>query len=184
VAGAIFSGTAMVITLVVPMRKILALDRYITDDHFESIAKILLFTSLIVSYSYIVEFGLAAYSGNPFEMEQFRYRALGDYTVMFWIMISCNSLIPLTLFVRSLRRNVKYLFVLSLFVNVGMWVERFVIIVSSLARDFDPYAWGTYSPSFVEVGITLGSFGLFFTAYLIFLKTLPVLSITEIKEHL
>jgi len=184
VAGAIFSGTAMVITLVVPMRKILALDRYITDDHFESIAKILLFTSLIVTYSYVVEFGLALYSGNPFEMETFRYRALGDYTVMFWIMIFCNSLAPLTLFVRRLRRNVKYLFVLSLFVNVGMWVERFVIIVTSLARDFDPYAWGTYTPSIVEVGITLGSFGLFFTAYLLFLKTLPVLSITEIKEHL
>jgi molybdopterin-containing oxidoreductase family membrane subunit len=117
-------------------------------------------------------------------METFRYRALGDYTVMFWIMISCNSLIPLTLFVRRLRRNVKYLFVLSLFVNVGMWVERFVIIVTSLARDYDPYVWGTYTPSIVEVGITLGSFGLFFTAYLLFLKTLPVLSITEIKEHL
>ena len=184
VAGAIFSGTAMVITLVVPMRRILGLGRYITDDHFESIAKILLFTSLIVTYSYIVEFGLAAYSGNPFEMEQFRYRALGDYTTMFWIMIVCNSVVPLTLFSRSLRRNVIYLFIVSLLVNVGMWVERFVIIVTTLARDFDPYAWGTYTPSFVEVGITLGSFGLFFTAYLVFLKTLPVLSITEIKEHL
>jgi molybdopterin-containing oxidoreductase family membrane subunit len=137
-----------------------------------------------VTYSYVVEFGLAWYSGNPFEMETFRYRALGDYTVMFWIMIFCNSLAPLSLFVRSLRRNVKYLFVLSLLVNVGMWVERFVIIVTSLARDYDPYVWGTYTPSIVEVGITLGSFGLFFTAYLLFLKTLPVLSITEIKEHL
>jgi molybdopterin-containing oxidoreductase family membrane subunit len=186
VAGAIFSGTAMVITLVVPMRKILVLDRYITDDHFESIAKILLFTSLIVSYAYIVEFGLAWYGGNVFETELFRFRAWGHYKVLFWTMITCNSLVPLTLFVRRLRRNVKYLFVLSLLVNVGMWVERFVIIVSSLARDFDPYVWDTqmYRPTYVEVGITLGSFGLFFTLYLIFLKTLPVLSITEIKEHL
>ncbi len=184
VAGAIFSGTAMVITLVVPMRRILKLDAYITDDHFESIAKILLFTSLIVTYAYIVEFCLAYYSGNAFEIEQFRYRAFGDYWFFYAIMITCNSLVPLTLFVRKLRRNTTYLFVLSLLVNVGMWFERFVIIVTSLARDFDPYAWGTYTPSFVEMGITFGSFGLFFTAYLIFLKTLPVLSITEVKEHL
>ncbi len=99
-------------------------------------------------------------------------------------MITCNSLIPLTLFVKKLRRSIAYLFVMSIFVNVGMWTERFVIVVASLARDFDPYAWGTYTPSFVEIGMTLGSFGLFFTAYLLFLKVLPVLSITEIKEHL
>jgi molybdopterin-containing oxidoreductase family membrane subunit len=186
VAGAIFSGTAMVITLVVPMRKILVLDRYITDDHFESIAKILLFTSLIVTYAYVVEFGLAWYGGNVFETELFRYRAWGHYKVLFWTMITCNSLVPLTLFARRLRRNISYLLIISLLVNVGMWVERFVIIVSSLARDFDPYVWDTqmYRPTYVEVGITLGSFGLFFTLYLIFLKTLPVLSITEIKEHL
>jgi len=186
VAGAIFSGTAMVITLVVPMRKILVLDRYITDDHFESIAKILLFTSLIVSYAYVVETGLAWYGGNVFEIELFRYRAWGHYKALFWTMITCNSLVPLTLFARRLRRNIAYLFCVSLLVNVGMWVERFVIIVSSLARDFDPYVWDTqmYRPTFVEVGITLGSFGMFFTLYLIFLKTLPVLSITEIKEHL
>lgn len=186
VAGAIFSGTAMVITLVVPMRKILVLDRYITDDHFESIAKILLFTSLIVSYAYVVEFGLAWYGGNVFETELFRYRAWGHYKALFWTMITCNSLVPLTLFARRLRRNIPYLLIVSLLVNVGMWVERFVIIVSSLARDFDPYVWDTqmYRPTYVEVGITLGSFGLFFTLYLIFLKTLPVLSITEIKEHL
>ena len=184
VAGAIFSGTAMVITLVVPMRKILNLGAYITDDHFESIAKILLFTSLIVSYAYMVELALAWYSGNPFETEMFRYRALGQYRLFFWIMIFCNSVVPLTLFVRRLRRHTGYLFVLSLLVNVGMWFERFVIIVTSLARDYDPYAWGPYTPTFVEMGITLGSFGLFFSLYLIFLKTLPVLSITEIKEHL
>ncbi len=186
VAGAIFSGTAMVITLVVPLRKILALDKYITIDHFESIAKILLLTSLIVTYAYIVEFGLANYSGNIFEIEQFRYRPLGDYKFLYWVMITCNSLIPLTLFVKKLRRSIAYLFVfvMSIFVNVGMWTERFVIVVASLARDFDPYAWGTYTPSFVEIGMTLGSFGLFFTAYLLFLKVLPVLSITEIKEHL
>ncbi|MBI5418883.1 MAG: polysulfide reductase NrfD [Deltaproteobacteria bacterium] len=186
VAGAIFSGTAMVITLVVPMRKTFNLYRYITDDHFESIAKILLLTSLIVSYAYVIEFGLAWYSGNIFETELFRYRALGHYKVFFWIMVACNSIIPLTLFAMRLRRNIPYLLIVSLLVNVGMWLERFVIIVSSLSRDYDPYAWNAliYRPTYVEVGITLGAFGMFFMLYLLFVKTLPLLSISEIKEHL
>ena len=184
VAGAILSGTAMVITLVVPLRKAMNLREYITDDHFESIAKILLFTSLIVSYAYIVEFGMASYSGNIFEMESFRYRALGEFRYLTWAMIFCNSIVPLTLFAKRLRRNTTYLLVVSLLVNVGMWLERFVIIVTSLAHDFDPYVWGTYRPTYDEVGISLGSFGLFFLLYLLFVKNLPVLSITEIKEHL
>jgi len=184
VAGAIFSGIAMVITLVVPLRKAMHLHEYITDDHFESIAKILLFTSLIVSYAYIVEFGLASYSGNIFETESFRYRALGEFRYLTWAMFFCNSIVPLTLFAKRLRRNTTYLLVVSLLVNVGMWLERFVIIVTSLAHDYDPYVWGTYRPTYVEVGISLGSFGLFFMLYLLFVKNLPVLSITEIKEHL
>ncbi|MEW6720353.1 MAG: NrfD/PsrC family molybdoenzyme membrane anchor subunit [Thermodesulfobacteriota bacterium] len=184
VAGAIFSGTAMVITLVIPLRKALNLQEYVTDDHFESIAKIMLFTSLIVTYSYIVEFGLAWYGENPFETEAFRYRIAGNFRYLAWAMIFCNSLVPLTLFVRKLRRNMAYLLIVSLLVNVGMWLERFVIIVTSLAHDYDPYVWGTYSPTFVEVGISLGSFGMFFLLYLLFVKNLPVLSITEIKEHL
>jgi molybdopterin-containing oxidoreductase family membrane subunit len=183
VAGAIFSGTAMVITLVLPLRKALRLEAYITDDHFDSIAKIMLFTSLIVTYAYIVEFGLAWYGNNPFEAGSFRYRLLGDFRYFTWGMIFCNSLVPLTLFSRRLRRNMAYLLVVSLLVNVGMWLERFVIIVTTLAHDFDPYVWGTYSPTFVEVGITLGSFGMFFTLYLLFVKNLPVLPIAEIKEH-
>jgi molybdopterin-containing oxidoreductase family membrane subunit len=184
VAGAIFSGTAMVITLVVPLRKAMNLHEYITDDHFESIAKILLFTSLIVTYAYIVEFGLASYGENVFEKEAFRYRALGEFRYLTWAMLFCNSLVPLTLFAKRLRRNITFLLVVSLLVNVGMWLERFVIIVTSLAHDFDPYVWGTYRPTYVEVGISLGSFGLFFMLYLLFVKNLPVLSISEIKEHL
>jgi molybdopterin-containing oxidoreductase family membrane subunit len=182
VAGAIFSGTAMVITLVVPMRRMFRLEKYITLDHFESIAKILLFTSLIVTYSYIVEFGLAYYSGNTFETELFGYRALGDYRALFWVMIACNSLIPLVLFRKKMRRNLAFLFGASILVNIGMWIERFVIIVTTLARDYGPYSWGTYTPSFVEVGITLGSFGLFFLLFLLFAKLLPVLSMSELKE--
>jgi molybdopterin-containing oxidoreductase family membrane subunit len=183
VAGAIFSGTAMVITLSVPMRKFLKLEEYITEKHFDDIAKILLFTSLIVSYAYIIEVFLAFYGENIFEKTLFSYRILGDYRILFWIMILCNSIIPLTLFSEKLRRNIPYLFTVSIFVNIGMWLERFVIIVTSLARDYIPYAWGTYKPSMVEIGITIGSFGLFFTLYLIFVKVLPVLSITEIKEE-
>ncbi|ALC17189.1 Ni/Fe-hydrogenase 2 integral membrane subunit HybB [Desulfuromonas soudanensis] len=184
VAGAIFSGTAMVITLVYPMQRILKLEKYITVDHFEAIAKILLFTSLIISYSYLVETGFAFYGDNVFEAEQFRYRSFGHYAHLYWVMIFCNSLLPLTLFIRRLRRSLPFLFAVSLLVNVGMWMERFVIIVNSLARDYDPYAWGTYTPSLVEIGITVMSFALFFLLYLLFLKAVPVLSMTEIKEHL
>ncbi|ABA89790.1 menaquinol oxidoreductase complex ACIII, menaquinol-binding membrane protein subunit ActC [Syntrophotalea carbinolica DSM 2380] len=183
VAGAILSGTAMVLTLVIPMRRMLHLEKHIPVDHIEAIAKILLLTSLIVGFSYVIEHGMAFYGTNLFEMEQFRFRALGHYRLLFWIMIICNALLPLLLFVGRLRRNLVFLFVLSLLVNVGMWLERFVIVVCSLARDFDPYNWGNYLPSPVEIGITLGSFGLFFAAFLVFVKTLPVLSITELKER-
>ncbi|MGE4544533.1 MAG: NrfD/PsrC family molybdoenzyme membrane anchor subunit [Pedobacter sp.] len=183
VAGAILSGTAMVLTLVIPMRRMLHLEKLIPIDHIESIAKILLLTSLIVGFSYVIEQGMAFYGDNIFEMEQFRFRALGHYSLLFWTMITCNALLPLLLFVRRLRRSLAFLFVLSLLVNVGMWLERFVIVVCSLARDYDPYNWGNYLPSPVEFGITLGSFGLFFAAFLVFVKTLPVLSITELKER-
>lgn len=183
VAGAIFSGTAMVITLVVPMRKMFRLEKYISIDDFDKLAKILLFTSMIVGYAYIVEYTLAFWSGNVFESSQFIYRAFGDYKFFYWLMITCNVFLPLTLFINKLRRNIIYLFILSLFVNVGMWFERFNIIVMSLAHDFDPYNWGFYTPSWVEVGITLGSFGWFFMYFLIFAKTLPIVSMTELKEE-
>jgi Ni/Fe-hydrogenase subunit HybB-like protein len=182
VAGAIFSGTAMVITLVVPMRRIFGLHRHITIDHFESIAKILLFTSLLVTYSYIVEFALALYSGNVYEAGAFLYRLNGDYRYLYWGMLLCNSAIPFTLFVKKLRRSLPFLYVLSIFVNIGMWLERFVIITTALSKDFDPYSWGTYKPALVEVGITLGSFGFFFMLFLLFTKLLPVVAISELKE--
>jgi len=183
VAGAIFSGTAMVITLVVPMRKMFRLEKYISIDDFDKLAKILLFTSMIVGYAYIVEYTLAFWSGNVFEAAQFIYRSIGDYAFFYWLMITCNVFIPLTLFINKLRRNITYLFILSLFVNIGMWFERFNIIVMSLAHDYDPYNWGFYIPSWVEIGITLGSFGWFFTFFLIFAKTLPIISMTELKEE-
>lgn len=183
VAGAIFSGTAMVITLMVPMRKILKMEHLITVKHWESLSQLMLLTSMIVTYSYIVEFCMAFYSTNRFEQYHFMFRAFGDYKWCYAMMLLCNSVLPLTLFARKLRTSIPYLFVLSLFVNVGMWLERFVIIVTSLVRDFDPYSWGQYTPTPLEVGITVGSFGLFFFLFLLFLKGLPVLAITEIKEE-
>lgn len=183
VAGAIFSGCAMVITLMVPMRHIFSLEEYISVDDFEKLAKLLMFTGLIVSYAYMVELALAVYSGNVYEGQQFIYRLTGDYAFAYWTMILCNVISPLTLFVRSLRRNLKYLWLLSIPINIGMWFERFNIIVISLAKDFDPYAFGLYQPSIVEWGITIGSFGWFFMFFLIFTKTLPVLSVTELKEE-
>ncbi|MCP5107069.1 MAG: polysulfide reductase NrfD [bacterium] len=173
VAGAIFSGTAMVMTLTIPMRKILKLEKYITINHYDKLAKVLLFTALIVSFSYIVEILLAWYSGNIFEATVFKYRMMGHYKYFFWLMMFCNVLLPLSLFFKKLRRNIKYLFVLSLFVNVGMWLERFNIIVTSLAKEFNPYSWGTYTPSLVELGITIGSFGMFFTFFLDILQSSP-----------
>lgn len=183
VAGAIFSGTAMVVTLVVPMRKMFSLEKYITLDHFDDLAKILLFTSLIVTYAYIIEFGIAYYSGIIYDVRLFTYRATGHYAPLFWLMVFCNCVVTLPLFAKRFRTSLTFLFIISIFVNIGMWLERFVIIVTSLAKDFDPYSWGTYVPSFVEIGITIMSFSIFFTLFLLFAKLLPVLAITEVKEE-
>ena len=183
VAGAIFSGTAMVLTLGIPMRKILGLEAYITVDHFEKLTKLLLFTSLIVTYAYIVEIALAWYGSHQFETAHFSYRLFGDYWPLYALMVLCNCLVPLLIFVKRLRRNLTFLFILSILVNIGMWLERFVIIVTALAKEYDPYSWGIYKPSLVEIGISIGSFGMFFTFFLLFTKLLPVISITEIKER-
>ena len=183
VAGAIFSGTAMVVTLVVPMRKMFSLEKYITLDHFDDLAKVLLFTSLIVTYAYIIEFGIAYYSGIIYDVRLFTYRATGHYAPLFWLMVFCNCVVTLPLFAKRFRTSLTFLFIISIFVNIGMWLERFVIIVTSLAKDFDPYSWGTYVPSFVEIGITIMSFSIFFTLFLLFAKLLPVLAITEVKEE-
>ena len=184
VAGAIFSGLAMVITLTVPIRKIFHLEEYITLKNYDGMAKLIIFTSLIVGYAYAVEFFMAWYSGSPAEWGQFYYRITGEYALFYWIMVVCNVLIPIPLWFKSIRRNIKVLFVLSIFINIGMWFERFNIIVISLSRGFDPGAWGIYKPSWVEIGITMGSFAWFFMFFLIFIKTLPAVSIAEMKEIL
>ncbi len=184
VAGAIFSGLGMVISLTIPIRKIFHLEEYITLDNYDGMAKLIMFTSGIVGYAYGVEFFMAWYSSSPFEWQQFMYRATGEYALFYWIMVICNVVIPIPLWFSKVRRNLKLLFIISLFINIGMWFERFNIIVISLSRDFDPAAFGIYKISWVEAGITVGSFAWFFMFFLIFLKTLPSVSISEIKEIL
>jgi molybdopterin-containing oxidoreductase family membrane subunit len=183
VAGAIFSGLAMVITLLIPVRTLLHLEEYITIRHFENLAKLIIPTSLIVSYAYGTEFFISWYSGSVFELGTFVDRAVGAYAPFFWMMVLCNCLIPLTLFRKSVRTNLVALFVISIFINIGMWLERFVIIIGSLAHSFDPAEWvGVYQPTWVETAITAGSFAWFFLFFLIFIKNFPAISMTEVKE--
>ncbi|MEX0691924.1 MAG: NrfD/PsrC family molybdoenzyme membrane anchor subunit [Gemmatimonadales bacterium] len=182
VAGAIYSGVAMVITLLVPIRKVFKLERYIHEDHFENLSKLMLLTGMIVAYAYVTEYFIAWYSGNPFEQASFWNRAFGDYWWATWTMLICNGLLPLFLWSRKIRRSIPALFVLSLFVNLGMWFERFVIIVVSLSFEYEPYAMGHYSATWADWLVLSGSFGWFFMWFLLFAKNFPTVSITEVKE--
>ena len=183
-AGAIFSGLAMVITLCIPLRLIFKLEDYITMENFEGMSKMIILTSCIVFYAYLIEFFIAWYSGNKYEYDQFLYRANGDYAFFYWTMMFCNGIVPHALWFKKIRNNLVILFIISLLINVGMWFERFNIIVISLSKEFEPGSWGLYKPSWVELGITVGSFAWFFMFFLIFVRTLPALSIAEIKEIL
>jgi molybdopterin-containing oxidoreductase family membrane subunit len=182
VAGAIHSGLAMVLTLMIPLRKIFNFRSIITTDVLENVAKTIVFTGLIVGFAYATEFFIAWYSHNAVEIESFRWRAMGEYRVGFYIMVVCNTLLPLLFLFKNIRRTVGLLFVISLFVNLGMWFERFVIIVGGVARGFSPHAWGLYAPSLIEYGIMLGSFCLFFFLFVLFVKHMPSISMTEMKE--
>ena len=185
VAGAIFSGLAMVLTILIPMRRLYGLEEYVTLEHFESLAKLIIATSLIVGYSYATEAFVAWYRGSDYERNTFFDRATGAYAPFFWTMLTCNVLLPMLLFARGVRRNLTALFVISLAINVGMYLERFVIIVSSLAHGVAPGTWrGLYQPTWVEIAITVGSFAWFSTFFLLFVKLLPVLPISELKETL
>jgi Ni/Fe-hydrogenase subunit HybB-like protein len=181
VAGAVFSGFGMVMTLLLIARKVMNLERYITIVHLEAMAKILLLTGTIVGFCYLTEFFVAWYSGNLFERYAFVNRATGPYAWAYWTMMSCNLFLPQLLWSKRLRTSIPVLFVLSLFVNVGMWFERFVIIVTSLHRDYLPSSWTLYRPTIVEVATLIGSFGLFFTLFLLFVRFLPAIAMWEIK---
>lgn len=184
VAGAIFSGIAMVITIMIPMRWAFGLEKYITKYHFDNMAKLLLFTSLIVGYAYALEFFLAWWTNDPIEKESFAWRANGYYAGPFWVMVFCNVVVPMSLWFKRTRNSLAALFAVTIFVNIGMWYERFVIIVTSLAHEFEPGGWGIYVPTTTEILILIGSFAWFFFWFLLFSRTLPVISIAEVKEHL
>ncbi|MFN5478935.1 MAG: NrfD/PsrC family molybdoenzyme membrane anchor subunit [Chitinophagaceae bacterium] len=183
VAGAIFSGFAMVQTLMLVLRKVMNLHDYITLGHIEAMNKIIVLTGSIVGCAYLTELFMAWYSQVPFEQDIFfKYRIAGPYGWSYWLMMTCNVISPQLFWFRKLRRNVLFTFIMSIVVNIGMWFERFVIIVSSLYRDYLPSSWSVYyRPTIWEVGFYLGTFGLFFTCFFLFAKYFPVIAIAEIK---
>ncbi len=181
VAGAIFSGLAMVLTLMIIARKVMQLEDYITVLHIETMCKLMLSMGCIVGLAYGTEFFMAAFSGNPYEQFVFLNRAAGPFSWAYWTMVCCNVMIPQLLWIRPLRRNIAFVFLISIVVNIGMWFERFVIIVTSLHRDFLPSSWADYAPTTIELATLLGSFGLFFSCFLIFCRFIPAIAMAEIK---
>jgi Ni/Fe-hydrogenase subunit HybB-like protein len=182
VAGAIYSGFAMVMTLAIPLRKFYKLEDFITMRHLENMAKILLATGLIVAYGYMMETFGAYYGGDKFDYFMMINRMAGPYAGIYWLLIACNIAIPQLLWIRRLRINVAFLFVVSLIVNVGMWLERFVIVVTSLHRDFLPSSWGMYYPTRWDWATYIGSIGLFLTLFFLFVRFLPAISIYEMRQ--
>lgn len=183
VAGAIFSGFAMVMTLALIARKIYKLENYITMNHLEKMNKIMLVTGMMVGYSYGCEFFVAWYSGNPYEQFAFINRAFGPYWWAYWTMITCNVVVPQLFWSKKLRTSLAVMFVVSILINVGMWFERFVIVIT-LTRDFLPSSWGMYWPTIWDWSTMIGTFGLFFTLFLLFLRFLPMISMAEVKNVL
>jgi Ni/Fe-hydrogenase subunit HybB-like protein len=182
VAGAIYSGCGMVLTLLIPLTYLFKWHDYVNNWHFDNLAKMCLLTSAILTYAYGMEYFIGWYSQNPYEQEIFWWRATGEYAWAFWLMVFCNCVAPLPMYIKSIRTNPVWLFIISIFINIGMWMERFNIVVSSTAHDFDPSTWALYAPTWVEITVTIGSFGWFFFWFLLFCKTLPGVAITEIKE--
>lgn len=185
VAGAIHSGLAMVLVLLVPLRRVYGLEGIITGQILEQIAKTLLLTCLIVGYSYAVEFFLAWYGGEASELGTFVARARGHYSPQFWLMLGCNAVVPLVCFLGRVRRSPPALFAVGVAVTVGMWFERYVIIIGSPTHAYDPYTWRLFQgPTWVEYGVLVGSFSLFFFLFLLFAKFLPCVSLAEVKGEL
>jgi Ni/Fe-hydrogenase subunit HybB-like protein len=183
VAGAIFSGFAMVLTLLIPVRAVFKLHDVVTERHLDNCAKLTLVTGLVVAYGYIVEWFLAWYSGNAPEIYQaWVARPGGPGAFAFWLAMICNVLVPQFLWWRKVRTNVYMLFVLALLVNVGMWSERFMIIVQSLEREYLPAMWADYAPTWVDIGILVGTFGFFTFLFLLFLRFIPIISLSEMRE--
>ena len=182
VAGAIFSGFAMVVTLMIPARRLLGYQQVVTERHLENMAKVMLATGLMVSYGYVMEHFIAWYSGSELELFAFLNRWQGHYRAIWYVQLFCNVLSPQIFWFRWARRSEVVLFVASILINVGMWAERFVIIAVSLTRDFIPSSWANYAPTWVDWGLLFGSICTFATLFLLFLRFLPAIPIFEVKE--
>jgi molybdopterin-containing oxidoreductase family membrane subunit len=184
VAGAIYSGFAMVLVLAIPLRTMYGLDDLITTRHLDNMAKVMLATGQIVAYAYVFEAFIAWYSGNQFEMFAIWNRLTGPYAVSYFALIFCNLVFPQVLWLKKIRTNVVWLFIVSLVVLVGMWLERYIIIVVSLSRDFLPSSWGIFRPTIWDVATYVGTIGLFFFLFFLFIRSLPMISIFEVRTLL
>ena len=184
VAGAIFSGFAMVVTLMIPARRFFGLDDFVTPRHLDNMCKIMLATGSIVGYAYAIEIFTAWFSGNFYERFAFASRALGPYAWAYWVMVFCNVIAPQVFWSRRARRSVPVMFGVCILINIGMWFERFVIIVSSLARDYIPSSWHDFHATWIDVMTFVGSFGLFLTMFLLFVRFLPLMAMAETKAIL
>ncbi len=184
VAGAIYSGFAMVLTLAIPLRKFFHLEEFITLRHLDNCAKVMLGTGLIVTYGYVMETFMAFYSGEIFDKYMIMNRMFGPYWSVYAVVILCNVLLPQSLWSRRVRRNIPALFALSLIINLGMWTERFMIVVVSLSRDFMPSAWGLFIPTRWDWAVLVGSIGLFVALFYLFIRYLPAISIFEMRHEL
>jgi molybdopterin-containing oxidoreductase family membrane subunit len=182
VAGAIFSGFGMVLTLLLPVRAIYGLHDLITQKHIDNICKITLATGSMVGYAYSMEFFIAWYGANPYEGFAFINRAFGNYWWSYWIMVSCNVICPQLFWFKKIRENTPLVWIISIFVNIGMWFERFVIANTTLSRDFLPSSWGYYSPTVVDIFTFFGTFGFFSVLFLLFLRFLPLMPMAEVKS--
>jgi molybdopterin-containing oxidoreductase family membrane subunit len=184
VAGAIFSGFAMVVTLMVPARAYFGLKDLVTIRHLDNMNKVILATSLMVGYAYATEFFVAWYGGSQYEMFAFLNRAMGPYAWAYWTMVTCNVVVPQLFWFKKWRTTPWMMLVVAVLVNVGMWMERFVIVITSLSRDYLPSSWGLFKPTWVDLGMLIGSFGLFFTLFLLFCRYLPMVAMAEVKAVL
>jgi molybdopterin-containing oxidoreductase family membrane subunit len=181
VAGAIFSGFAMVMTLMIPLRSIYHLQDFVTMRHLDNMAKIILATGSLMMYGYSMEVFFAYYSGNQFERYVTLNRVLGPYAWTYWALVLCNVIMPQAFWFRSMRHSIPVLFIVSLAVNFGMWLERFIIVIVSLHRDFLPSSWHMYYPTVWDFAHFFGSIGLFFTLLFLFVRVLPMISIFELR---
>jgi molybdopterin-containing oxidoreductase family membrane subunit len=183
VIGAIFSGFAMVLTLVITMRALYKMNDFITDSHIDAVCRVLIFISLIMGTAYMTEIFMAWYSGSEYETYLFfQTRIFGKYAPQFWAMFIANAVVPQLFWFKKMRRNMFVVFTISIIINIGMWFERFNIVVTSLSRDYLPSSWADYSPTWVEIGFFIGTLGMFITGVLLFFRYIPMIAISELKS--